>query len=607
MYTATATPSGAVSLLSFMSLAISKTFDPTSPFKHAALNHTQPSIRIIKVLPSLSPEGFVQCVLTHGNTTDDYTCLSYTWGDESTLYPILVDGQSFFVRQNLHSFLHVVREIYPLRPFWIDAVCIDQGSIAERNHQVAQMGAIYKAAAHVIIWLGNESNIVEFLRVWNRLSRRKRRKDAFNRVTSGDERTRAWAGWDELAKHAYWTRAWITQEIAHSRTLSILSGTVETYDLVQMDKYPSRRFQEACERFWTQIGIALDHRSVLGVPLFSLLQRLPRQECKNPRDRVYSLLGLAAEGADITVDYGSSDLEFCLMLFGKCRALGCLCGTNLVYRILGGVQGLLTEASTDTHSIKLGVQRSSVKVLTWKKPWLLHKRQHINYSIPYRTAEVLTIDMMDLCLEDLGECRLEILGAAGNAMGQQIGRFTFQVRSVGSDRWSVLEREHSRPESGVYYDGENGSWQPVIGTMHQQSLIWYKQSDSTTIVSNWFRVMLRAEEGETMRDYILDVPMQVWMAYAEHSNAFHELTWYPYFIESRRTRNDWDLCSWARTGAGKTFTIQNEATFEDVWLCGDVSNYPELQWRIQTPPKKLKKIKKRKIRSMGWPYWPCER
>lgn len=38
--------------------------------------------------------------------------------------------------------------------FWIDALCIDQENLAERNHQVTQMGKIYASAYRVVSWLG---------------------------------------------------------------------------------------------------------------------------------------------------------------------------------------------------------------------------------------------------------------------------------------------------------------------------------------------------------------------------------------------------------------------------------------------------------------------
>jgi len=37
---------------------------------------------------------------------------------------------------------------------WIDAICINQESIAERSQQVPIMGDIYKTAQRVFIWLG---------------------------------------------------------------------------------------------------------------------------------------------------------------------------------------------------------------------------------------------------------------------------------------------------------------------------------------------------------------------------------------------------------------------------------------------------------------------
>jgi len=39
---------------------------------------------------------------------------------------------------------------------WIDAICINQPSDVERNHQVALMGKIYSSVAIVLIWLGPE-------------------------------------------------------------------------------------------------------------------------------------------------------------------------------------------------------------------------------------------------------------------------------------------------------------------------------------------------------------------------------------------------------------------------------------------------------------------
>jgi hypothetical protein len=38
------------------------------------------------------------------------------------------------------------------KSFWVDAVCIDQTSMPERNHQVRRMGKIYAQATDIIAW-----------------------------------------------------------------------------------------------------------------------------------------------------------------------------------------------------------------------------------------------------------------------------------------------------------------------------------------------------------------------------------------------------------------------------------------------------------------------
>lgn len=43
--------------------------------------------------------------------------------------------------------------------FWIDAICIDQQNMAERNHEVKRMGTIYKMARRGVVWLGPASNL----------------------------------------------------------------------------------------------------------------------------------------------------------------------------------------------------------------------------------------------------------------------------------------------------------------------------------------------------------------------------------------------------------------------------------------------------------------
>jgi len=86
----------------------------------------------------------------------DYEALSYTWGSSGTDIHIELDGQDSSIRPNLAYALAALRRSEP-RVLWVDALCINQNNIHERNHQVEQMGEIYRQARRVLAWLGRPS------------------------------------------------------------------------------------------------------------------------------------------------------------------------------------------------------------------------------------------------------------------------------------------------------------------------------------------------------------------------------------------------------------------------------------------------------------------
>ncbi len=94
-----------------------------------------------------------------------YEALSYTWVRHRTLrlcrwsrrtaIPYL---QYLRYNKNLASAFKHLRYLDQPRRFWVDAVCINQKDISERNIQVTRMASIYKLAYSVVVWLGPESN-----------------------------------------------------------------------------------------------------------------------------------------------------------------------------------------------------------------------------------------------------------------------------------------------------------------------------------------------------------------------------------------------------------------------------------------------------------------
>ncbi|KAK4211139.1 heterokaryon incompatibility protein-domain-containing protein [Rhypophila decipiens] len=89
-----------------------------------------------------------------------YEALSYAWGVDTTVLPIIVDsgpgqpGTSLWIRPNLVVALRHLRTSRTARTLWIDAICINQDDGIEKATQITKMGSIYSLAYRVVIWLG---------------------------------------------------------------------------------------------------------------------------------------------------------------------------------------------------------------------------------------------------------------------------------------------------------------------------------------------------------------------------------------------------------------------------------------------------------------------
>ncbi|KAF2847954.1 HET-domain-containing protein, partial [Plenodomus tracheiphilus IPT5] len=124
----------------------------TQSFKHAPLDLSSNAIRLVEVHPYRADQR-IRCTIRHTTTAAIYTCLSYVWGPQEPTRFVTVNGALCEVRENLWQFLHAASS-RAVRAVWIDALCIDQSHVLERNHQVQQMGAIYSNAQQVITWIG---------------------------------------------------------------------------------------------------------------------------------------------------------------------------------------------------------------------------------------------------------------------------------------------------------------------------------------------------------------------------------------------------------------------------------------------------------------------
>ena len=101
----------------------------------------------------------IKCHLVHTNLREHppYKALSHTWDVVKVLYQIAVDDYHYGIGPNLKAAFESIRHSKKPTYLWVDAICINQKDIAERNYQVIIMHWIYQCALQVIIWLGEQS------------------------------------------------------------------------------------------------------------------------------------------------------------------------------------------------------------------------------------------------------------------------------------------------------------------------------------------------------------------------------------------------------------------------------------------------------------------
>lgn len=137
--------------------------------------YTRLPANCIRVLQILSPPTKIDVEIALRVISLDenhlYDCLSYTWGDPQgpgrsdpksgamtrKLTKIYIQDHYIEVTQNcLHALKRLSGDTHRQTWIWIDAICIDQKTTAEKNEQIPLMGEIYKNAYGVIVWLGKE-------------------------------------------------------------------------------------------------------------------------------------------------------------------------------------------------------------------------------------------------------------------------------------------------------------------------------------------------------------------------------------------------------------------------------------------------------------------
>ncbi|KAH6644875.1 heterokaryon incompatibility protein-domain-containing protein, partial [Boeremia exigua] len=321
-------------------------------FSHPLLDGRPNSIRLVRIRHDRSQDGRICCDMRTAKVYEEYTCLSYVWGDAKHDAGIEINGRVFKdVQKNLWDFLDatITRKNNP-RWLWIDALCINQSDEKEKNDQVQRMGDIFRNAREVVSWLGNDRHITALL----------------------EKRHPSRRGVEKLLSSPYWGRAWITQEVALAPSLTLMAGhaALGFADVAQMvDSWEGFKSRPRIE------GSRVDPtrwRLFRGESLMLLLQECREKQCRDYHDKIYSLAGLCCESNSIEVDYSVSRGRLAVEVLRACHQWFCLCSVALV--------GL---------TLRL-VKRTVPRAKRWKR-----EKRGRNFSTPFAQCSVPATTMSD--------------------------------------------------------------------------------------------------------------------------------------------------------------------------------------------------------------------
>jgi hypothetical protein len=294
----------------------------TNAFQYMPLAEGTSSTRFVRILPS-HPSRQIECVLEPMGFGEKpkYKALSYMWGDERGKQRIRINDAEFWITRNLHDALLHLRWRRETGLFWIDAICINQDDVQERNRQLRMMSHIFFRAEFVVVWLGvhlqltyeqddgqrqylyarsnPDGTFADLLQVANAAAH-SRLREASGLVQDLRE---------GLARDPYWRRVWIIQEIGLAQGIDVHFGLqhLSWLDFIrQLRKSPVARIPAHGPY---RLDDQLRRKYGDGHTLLSLLRSSRDSLCKDPRDKVYGLVGLAADARGLPMDYQKSVFE----------------------------------------------------------------------------------------------------------------------------------------------------------------------------------------------------------------------------------------------------------------------------------------------------------
>jgi hypothetical protein len=280
------------------------------------------SIRILDLHPGPADAPLVCDIVVQHLGGEGYQALSYVWGNPTqAAFVKCIDEMNqgvIGVGASLAKAMTAFRLPDQKRRIWVDALCINQEDVEERQSQVRMMGAVFGQATQVLCWLGpfrdqehGEARArlaIDFIRKFNEKPR-EYLKAAHQHLHFGDDGADTdgvlldtWMAIKELFDVEYFHRTWIIQEVGLARHARLYWGTQHIWvDWTEvaifcrfMDDNGASIINHLNLKSWVANHINLVWSTdASGKPIYTFVEVLHWarvHRATDPRDYIYSLL-----------------------------------------------------------------------------------------------------------------------------------------------------------------------------------------------------------------------------------------------------------------------------------------------------------------------------
>ena len=243
-------------------------------FQYAPLRQRSPAtpIRLLTFDDEVAADDQLIVRLENASSLNQsYIAVSYVWGEPTFSHKILCEhGTSCLgVTERLHRILRLLK-LRGQQAFWIDAICINQLDVIERNFQVRQMADIYRNAESVHVFLDTPSLAPVV-----------------------------------CASSPWWSRRWVIQEVLSAARVYVHSNELERSSVLTLDQVADHcldLYRAPLEELPPSVRAALAKMQELAhmrkglrtiSSIFTHLLHFHDTECQDPRDRLYSFFGIS--------------------------------------------------------------------------------------------------------------------------------------------------------------------------------------------------------------------------------------------------------------------------------------------------------------------------